>query len=257
MKLAKIFLPVVLMFCLAGCFDIDEEIDVNKNGSGQWQMHVDMSQLLDIMQTYMSKDDLEKQFPENKMDTMLLMKNLIDTATNITADKKALIRDGRVHLQLNMDEKLFKTDMHFPFKNLDDLQKLRAALGNNSLGTGQLLKGLSGGDKNDSSDNAQDPDLSMFSSLYDFKINNSSISNKLNKEKWEELQKNPQFSQMKDAGGSGMEVPYSLTIKLPREVKKSDNPLIKLSDDKKTVTIKYNMIEMFQQPEKFEYTIDY
>jgi hypothetical protein len=52
-------------------------------------------------------------------------------------------------------------------------------------------------------------------------------------------------------------VPYTLTINLPRPVKKIDNALSKLSDDKKMVTIKYNLIEVFEHPEKFEYTIAY
>ncbi len=34
MKWIKFLLPAVLLFLLAGCFDIDEEIDVNKNGLG-------------------------------------------------------------------------------------------------------------------------------------------------------------------------------------------------------------------------------
>ena len=50
------------------------------------------------------------------------------------------MRDGKVHLLVNMDEKVLKTDMQFPFKNLNDLQQLRLAVGSNSSGTGQLLK---------------------------------------------------------------------------------------------------------------------
>jgi hypothetical protein len=30
-----------------------------------------------------------------------------------------------------------------------------------------------------------------------------------------------------------------------------------LSEDKKTVTIKYNLVDVFETPEKFEYTIAY
>jgi hypothetical protein len=255
MKWIKFLVPTVLLFLLAGCFDIDEEIDVNKNGSGQWQMKVDMSQLVDIMQAYMSKEDLEKQFPQKKMDTIIFMKDLVDTSKSIAPDKKALMRDGKVHLLVNMDEKVLKTDMQFPFKNLNDLQQLRLAVGSNSSGTGQLLKGFGG--KSDSDDTSQGPDLSMFSSLYSFKITDGTISSKLNKQKWEELQKNPQFAQIKEAGNTGIEVPYSLTIKLPRPVKKIDNPIAKLSDDKKTVVIKYNMMEMYNDPGKFEYNIEY
>ena len=49
---------------------------------------------------------------------------------------------------------------------------------------------------------------------------------------------------MKDAGSMGIEIPYTITLKLPRPVKRSDNPLAILSEDKKTVTIKYNLVEM-------------
>jgi hypothetical protein len=255
MKFIRFLLAATLLFLIMGCFDIDEEIDINKNGSGQWLMHVDMSQLVDIMQAYMSKDELEKQFPQKRMDTTISMRSLVDTAKNITPEKKALLQDGKVHLTVNMDEKILKTDMLFPFKNLSDMKQLRTSIGNNAAGAEQLFKGF-GTDKN-SDDSAQGPDFSMFSSLYDFNISDGTISSKLNKEKWQEAQKNPQFGQIKDAANTGIDVPYSLTIKLPRPVKKIDNPLAKISDDKKTITIKYNMMEIFDQPEKFEYHIEY
>src|ERR1700688_1075791 len=129
MKSAKFLLLALSLCTLASCFDIDEEIDINKNGSGQWQMRVDMSQLVDILQTYMSKEDLAKQFPDKKMDTVIFMKNVIDTSKSIPAEKKALLHDGKVHLQVNMDEKLLKTDMQFPFKSLSDMKQLRSSIG--------------------------------------------------------------------------------------------------------------------------------
>jgi hypothetical protein len=62
---------------------------------------------------------------------------------------------------------------------------------------------------------------------------------------------------MKQASSMGAEIPYTLTVNLPRPVKKVDNALAKISDDKKTVTIKYNIIEMLDNPQKFEYSIEY
>jgi len=50
---------------------------------------------------------------------------------------------------------------------------------------------------------------------------------------------------------------YTTTITLPRPVKKVDNPLAKLSDDKKTVTIKFNLVDVFEKPEQFGYNIEY
>jgi hypothetical protein len=54
-----------------------------------------------------------------------------------------------------------------------------------------------------------------------------------------------------------MEILYTTTIKLPRPVKSSDNPLIKVSEDKKTVTMHYNLLELLDNPEKFSYTLEY
>ena len=255
MKWMKFLLAGFFIFSLASCFDIDEEIDINKNGSGTWQMHVDMSQLVDLMQSYVSKEDMEKQFPQKKMDTTIFMKDLTDTSKSIPAEKRALMRDGKIHLVVNIDEKVLKTEMEFPFKQLGDIEELHSLIGSNSAGTGQLFKGFSG--KSEGQDTSQLPDLSMFSSLYNFKISDGMISSKLNRIKWDSLQKNPQFAQIKEAGNTGIDVPYSMTIKLPRPAKSVDNQMAKLSDDKMTVIIKYNMLEMYSDPKKFEYTVEY
>jgi hypothetical protein len=67
----------------------------------------------------------------------------------------------------------------------------------------------------------------------------------------------PEIQQMKQMAGSGMEVLYTTIIHLPAPVKKMDNPLMKLSPDKKTVTIKYDMLKLFDSPDQFSYLIEY
>jgi len=260
MKIVKLLLPAVCLMLLAGCLDIQENIDVKSNGSGELSINTDMSQLLDIMQTYIGKDEMEKQLPNKAMDSTLYMKSIVDTAKDISPEKKALIRDGRVHMQLNMDQKLFKADMHFPFTSLDNLQKLYASMNDGSLGTTDLFRGLASGRGTDSAGggpNGAMPDMNQFNSIYDFQSKDGMMSRKLNADKWKKLQQSSEFAQIKDASNMGMEIPYTLTIHLPRPVKKIDNSLAVLSDDKKTVTLKYNLIDVFDHPEKFEYTVAY
>jgi hypothetical protein len=72
-----------------------------------------------------------------------------------------------------------------------------------------------------------------------------------------ELKENELYAQMKQAGDMGMELPYTLTIHLPRPAKKITNSFAKLSADKKTVTLTYNITDLLDHPEKFEYTIEY
>ena len=138
----KIIFPVALLFCFTGCIEVNEEIDIKSNGSGQMAMRMDMGSLLDIMQNYIGKDEMEKQLPNKKMDTTVYFKNFTDTSTSLSAEKKALVRDGKVNMKLNMDQAEFKTEMNFPFKNQDNLQKLYNALGDGSLGTSNILKGI-------------------------------------------------------------------------------------------------------------------
>jgi hypothetical protein len=101
------------------------------------------------------------------------------------------------------------------------------------------------------------PDMNQFNAIYDFQCHEGMMSRKLNAEKWKALQQSPQFAQMKEAGNAGITIPYTLTIVVPKPVKKVDNSLAKLFPDRKKVIIQYNLIEVFEHPEKFEYTIDY
>ena len=257
MKTRKILVSLVFLIFFSSCVEINEDIVINKNGSGEYSMNMDMSKLLDIMQSYLGKEELEKQIPEKKMDTTIHFSSIVDTASNLTPEKKALLRNGNLHMMLKMEDKVFKTDMHFPFKSMNQLDQLYTAMSDGSLGTGQLLKNISP-DRNDSSmDNQQGPDFSQFNSIYNFTSRNGFISRTVNEEKFRALKESPQFAQMKQAGDMGMDIPYTITIHLPKAAKKITNTFAVLSQDKKTVTIKYNLSDLLENPEKFAYTIEY
>ncbi len=256
MKLLKFALPVLVLFFLTGCIEINEDIHIKKDGSGQLNVKMNMSQLLELMQNYMGKEEMDKQLPNRVMDTTVLIKNIVDTAQDISPEKKALVREGSVNMKLNMDQKLFKTNIQFPFKNLTSLQKLYTSLSDGSLGTDKLFKGLTAG-KDTSSEKTAMPNINQFNSIYDFTVKDGLIARKVNAEKWKDAKDNPQLSQMKDVTNMGIEIPYTLTIELPRPVKKITSSMATVSPDKKTVVIKYNLVEAFDHPEKFEYSISY
>jgi hypothetical protein len=257
MQRLRLILTVASMFFLAGCFEINEDINVKADGSGVYSVHTDMSQLLQAMQTYLGKEEMDKQLPPKNIDTTVMMKALLDTAKNITAENKALIKDGYVHLKLNIGEKEFKSDIVIPFKSQSDLQKLYNSMNNQTLGFNQLFKGMAGKPDTASGSDQGMPDMNQFNAIYDFESHDGLMSRKLNQEKWKALQASPQYAQMKDAGNMGISIPYTLTISIPRPVKKVDNELAKLFPDRKKVVIQYNLIEVFDHPEKFEYTIVY
>ena len=253
----KTALAILCLLFLAGCVEINETIDISANGSGKLLVDMNAAQLLDIIQQYAGKDDMQKQFPNKKMDTTIYMKDMLDSAKNMPADKKELIKDGNLHVKLDLEQKEFKTNLSFPFKSLDNLQKLYNGMGDGTLAADQLFKGLGGNTAKTSDSSSSNQGFGQFNAIYDFTVRKGLIARKLNMEKWKTLQQNPQLDQFKQSSSMGMEVPYTITIKLPSAVKKVDNPLAKLSDDKKTVTIKYNLMDVFESPQKFEYSIEY
>jgi hypothetical protein len=253
MKIFKYLLPLSFSLLMMGCLDINENVDVKKDGSGKLAMDMDLSQMVELLQTYMGKEELAKKGME-KMDTTILMKDIVDTAKNLTPEKKALLRPGSIHIKMDLDQKVFTTHMQFPFSNLNQLQSLYTTISDGSLGNTNLLSGLAG---QSGQTEGANPDINQFNGIYDFTCKDGVMSKKLNDEKWKALKNDPQMSQMQQASQMGMEIMYTTTITLPRPVKKVDNPLAKLSDDKKTVTIKFNLVDVFEKPEQFGYNIEY
>jgi len=250
MKFLKFILPAVFAFGFAGCLDITESVDIRTDGSGQLTMDMDMSQMIDLLQTYMGKDEMAKKGMD-KMDTTILLKDIVDTSTSLSEDKKAILRPGRIHIKMDMDAKIFTVHSMFPFTSMQNLQKLYATMNDGSLGSAKLFGGL-GGEAGGSPG-----DMSEFNSVFDFTCKDGYLSKKLNKEKFNALKNDPQIAQMKQATQMGVEINYTSTLSLPRPVKKVDNPLAKLSDDKKTVTMKFNLIDVLDHPDQFEYTVEY
>ena len=254
MKMLKFVLFVFVTIGFTGCLDIYEKIDVKNDGSGSVTMDMDMSQMLEMIEQYMGQQGMEKA-GLTKMDTTINMKDVLGGVDSLPADKKAVLSAGSVHIRLDTAAKVFTTHMNFPFTSQDNLQKLYATLGDGSLGTAQLFKNL-GGDEGGGG-GAPNPDINQFNGIYDFRCHDGLITKKVNQDRWKVLQNNPQLAQIKQAGQMGIEINYTTTIVLPRPVKKIDNAIAKLSDDKKTVTMKFNLIDAFNHPEQFEYTIAY
>jgi len=254
MKYFRYGLFALLVVFIAGCYEITEEISVSANGSGVYTTKMDMSALMEMMKTMAGEEELAKGGLDRVIDTIIPMKKVMDEAKDMSAEDKALYAAGTMALKMNIRENIFKADMQIPFNSFEQLQKLMS--GSGSGGMSEMFKKIYGKGDNAAS-SPSDQGLDELNSIFDVTVNKNEITKKLNKEKYDLLMSKPEIAQIKDMAGAGMEVLYVSTIKLPRPIKKSDNPLIKLSDDKKTATIKYNLLTIFDAPESFSYSIVY
>lgn len=256
MKAFKLFLVGLLAICFTGCFEVNEEIEVQENGTGKFSLNMEMGKLLEMMQAFMPAEELEKANLGKVQDTTIQMKDLVDTAASVSADKKAIFRDGSMRMQMNMNEKLFKVNIQYPFKSAENLQKLYENMGEGSSGLGSLLKNLN---PNAAASGAE-PDFKQISSYFDLTADKSSISRKLNKDRYSELATDSTMQQMKQmgemSGGLG-EVKMNTVIKLPRAAKKISGTTAKLASDKKSVILNNSLLDIFEHPEVFEFSVEY
>lgn len=247
---------IAILVLFVSCYEINEEIVLNSNGSGTYVTKMDMSALIQMMQTMAGEEELSKSGLDRAIDTLVHLKDVVDTAKNISAEEKRLYADGTLNLQLNVKENLFKSVASFPFKSHSDLQKLMMGAGSSSMGA--VFKKLFARPDSAQQDVAvQDQGLEQINNIFDVTIDKNRISRQLNKQRYDELMQRPEMAQIKQMSTGGFEVLYTTTIKLPSKVKKTDNAIIKVSEDKRSVTIRYDMLKLFETPEKFSYTIEY
>jgi len=62
---------------------------------------------------------------------------------------------------------------------------------------------------------------------------------------------------LQQMSGMGSPVTVNYVVNLPRKAKKVEGKAVKLSDDKKKVTVSVTSDDFFNDPSKFEYRIAY
>jgi len=255
MKLIKYAFLLSFLFSLVSCFEVSEEIHINRNGTGTLSVKTDMGQLFEMLQTFMSAEDLEKSQFAMVKDTTIHMKDFIDTAKDITKENKALLRDGTVKMEMNAPEKIFRVNLIFPFKKVKDLPAIYQNMDKGG-GMANLMQGLG----NENAAAAPAPDMKQPGSFYEFEAGKNSFSRKINRKKYEEVMNDSMMRQLKQMGGMGMgnafgEMKMTTSITLPKAAKKVTGTKAVLSSDKKTVIVKANMLDMFEKPEDYEFTV--
>jgi len=260
MKSIRTLLLFLLPLALVSCTDTREELEIKTNGSGTLVMKSDLSKMLEMVKGFAGENDLAKDGLDRPYDTTLLMKDYIDTAKDIPADKKELLRNGKVHVIMNVKAGIGKFDMNFPFSSTDKLQQLYASLNSSSGGLKNLFGGMSKNipqGQGGADEQGNDKNMPQIASVYDIVVKDGLYSRKVNKERYDAFASAMKLDELKQMGSMMGAMDYTLSIKLPRAIKKISNTSAVISDDKKTVTLKTDLMETFQHPTLLALDIEY
>ncbi|MCW3116602.1 MAG: hypothetical protein JWM28_684, partial [Chitinophagaceae bacterium] len=112
-KFISVFL-IVTTVLLTGCFEVTQDLTINKDGSGTISSTTDMSQMVTLAMQ-MAGDKMKEQ--KMNMDTTIAFKTVLDSIKDMSAANKELLKNGLVHVIMKMDDSKYLINSSIPFKN--------------------------------------------------------------------------------------------------------------------------------------------
>jgi hypothetical protein len=248
----KIVLLVSLFgtLLLTGCLETTQENTLNNDGSGTLSTTNDMSAIIGLLKERDSKQT--EKIGSEAIDTTIALSSQVDSIKNLTSEEKELLKKGTMHVNMSLKDEKFSTNLRFPFTSPNEIKKY------NQLTTkvmGQTLKDQIG---NSTMPGMEDmPTPTSIEDYFTTSFSKGLLLKKLNKEKYAGADKDEYLKGMKESAGMGMPMTTTYIINLPRPAKKVEGKNVKLSDDKKKVTVATDIDDFFDDPSKFEFRIEY
>ncbi|MBK5269911.1 MAG: hypothetical protein JJE22_02745 [Bacteroidia bacterium] len=237
-----------LSLLLTGCLETTQEITINADGSGMLTNTNDMSALMSMIKQVAGKEGAK--FDDGAIDTTLSLSSQADSIVNVTPEEKEMIKKGS--LILKMKEDAFIIGIKFPFASMSEINvyndltnKIMYETIKNELGNTEMA-GLE--------------DMPPPTSIEDYfttSFSSGSLVKTLNKEKYAKIADDEFLKGMKESATMGLPMTATYIINLPKPAKIAEGKNLKLSEDKKRVTIVANIDDFYDDPTKLEYKIEY
>ena len=230
------------------------EISFNKDGSGKLVTTTDMSSLIGIAK--MSGKDMEKE--GKAVDTTIFLDKMADSIADLSTEEKELVKKGTLSLNMNMIEGKLITKLEFPFSNTGQISKLDqvSAKVMQQAMKKQAEEGTGGAEGAPPIPTDEMPKGSM-DDYFTITYGKGIIEKKHIPEKYATVGEDKGMQALKEMSGQGMPMNTTLIFNLPKRAKKAEGKNVKLSKDKKKVTITNSIDDFFDDITKLEFRIKY
>lgn len=260
-KLTSLFLILCMAIGFTGCYEMSEEYTIAADNSVVFDMNMDMGKLFEMVAAMGGEEEMKKNPEFAKMqDTTIYFKSFTDTTSELSAEQKALLENGKMTMKMKMEEKIFKMNFQFPYKTLADLNKTWDPANQESFA--KVMNKVfdqkkEEGDEEEGEKKELDK-LNMLQNIYKTNFTNGKIERTiLNEAAFEKLKSDESFAQIQQMSAMLGEVKINTIIRLPRPVKKVTGEGVELSADKRTVTVKYALDKMMEDPKSGAFTLEY
>ena len=256
---AILFLGVII--CFQSC-QISEEISFNEDGSGNYEMTFDMSEMMKMGGT------MDTLPPEPPVDSVITFATFLDEKKDSIAKLPAkerqqleVLRPLKFAMNSNEEEKQLKINVIYPFKKIDDLSKFAEAIENANIKELQeLTSPMSELNPDTPTDSVEqkDPMSEMFSMAKSF---NTTFSKKGFSRSITEIARAEALAK-KDTTITADDpfvdmIRFKQVYKFPYKVKSVNNANAKILSNFQGVEIEANMYELNNDPDFFNLEVTF
>jgi hypothetical protein len=236
MKNFNLLLILFLGITFTSC-QFTEEITLNKKGSGQYKLKVDMSPMMGVISEMGKNDSIKKEM--EKIDSIFFFKELLeqnkDSIAQLSAEQQAslvALKDLKMHIQIDEEKGEMQYDFILDFKDLSELDNIK-----NKVEKAQKIHDK----KADTKESIDNHDI--FYSFTKKQFNRKVVMKNLTAEEQATYDAQMEESKM-FLGGST----YKLIYHFPKKIKEVNFKDAQFSKDRKTLTIEVAMDSLIKNP---------
>lgn len=249
----KILSLLALLFVLTSC-NFTEEITFKEDGSGEFTMVYDMSEVMNKMKE-MGMDSSDEEREPEKVDSIIYFKDIIKERADSIAvmpkeeqERIKALEDFIMKMRMDEEKGVFDIGIGTKFKNFNDLpevlKNLEDAKKMSSGGAGQMSRmGETAVAK------ATQNSLEMLDYSFDGKTFSRSLKKDVERSQEDMDALNEEMAQMGEAKDMFEAMSYTLLYNFPKKIKSVSNKNAVIENDGKTVRLELNFIEMIKSPE--------
>lgn len=251
----RLLVPVfaICSFFLVGCLETTQEITLNEDGSGTVTNTNDLSALIGLAKQMGAGAEMEKS-PVSVMDSSFTMKEGADSIPNLSLEEREMIRTATMRIKANMKEEKFLTLITIPFKNPGQIVPANKA---SAKAMAEAMKEQMKEGQGAAVPMDQLPEQSSFDDYYKYEFSNGELTRKVDNDKYAGVESDEYFKGLKQAAAMGLEMKATYIINLPRPAQKAEGKKLKLSEDKKSISITGTLDEFLADASVFEFKIKY
>jgi len=259
---------LLILVVFSGCFDTVDEFTIAENGSGTFVNSLDMGKVLGLAKTIGGGNDEMKDFEKMKMDTVVNLKDIKDSLKKLNDAEKKIAATGSLRVQVDAKDDKLNFTFTFPFSNASEIAPIQSVLKKAKEDViDNIMTKLMGEESNkkndgllgkDEEDGEQKEEMGAnLDTYYTSVFEKGKFSRKLDKEKYAHVGDDKSLKSLQEMAQMGMSINMKTVINLPKPAKKAEGKGVKLSDDKKKITLEGTLDDFFEDASYFEYNIEY